>query len=336
MKKIFYGMLLLPLVVTPVLANSDRPVYGPTLENEHLYRIALRVRPTRNLTVQQVMIALLNENPNAFAKSNINFLKSGYRLVIPDMTEIAKISAKTAWEQVDLQNKAWSQGAEPLVAQTKIQAVPESKEQLATNEARPFTAFFDIASHHFNPEVETTMTSLSATDADQLATLVQNTQRFEQQTTAELASLKQHNQDLETKVAQLNEQLKTMTYHFIQLSTYIKNQDAGGYGKAVLKNLIEYGWGLGGSLIALALLLWAYARSGKNRHSTKQSKPEHDEYDFLQGKESIPTKLDLARAYIDMGDDHAAQSTLKDVLQKGDENQQQIARDLMGKLNLGL
>ncbi len=335
MKKIFYGMLLLPLVVTPVLANSNRPVYGPTLQNEHLYRIALRVRPSRNLTVQQVMIALLNENPNAFTKSNINFLKSGFRLVIPDESQIAKIAPKIAWEQVDQQNKAWTQGGELLADQTKMAPVQESHEQLATTETRPFTAFFDIASHRFNPEVETTMTSLSTTNSDQIATLVENTARFEQQTTAELASLKQHNQALETKVAQLNEQLKTMSYHFIQLSTYIKNQDTG-YGQAVLKNLKEYGWSLGGSLLALALLLWAYIGIGKNRSTSKKDKAEHDEYDFLQGKESIPTKLDLARAYIDMGDDYSAQSTLKDVLQKGDENQQQIARDLMAKLNLAL
>lgn len=336
MKKIFYGMLLLSLVVTPVLANTGRSLYGPTLENEHLYRIALRVRPNRTFTVQQVMIALLNENPNAFAKSNINFLKSGYRLVIPDEAQIAKISPKIAWQQVDSQNKVWTQAGEILANQSNIQPVQGQNEQLTTNEIRPFTAFFDIASHRFNSEVEATMTSLGATNADQLAALMENTQRFEQQTNAELASLKQHNQALETKVAQLNEQLKTMSYHFIQLSTYIRNQDTGGYGKAVLKNLKDYGWSLGGSLLALALLLWTYARIGKNRNSSKQNQPEHDEYDFLQGKDSIPTKLDLARAYIDMGDDHAAQSTLRDVLQKGDENQQQIARDLMGKLNLGL
>lgn len=44
------------------------------------------------------------------------------------------------------------------------------------------------------------------------------------------------------------------------------------------------------------------------------------------------TKLDLARAYVDMGDDDMARSLLSEVLEQGSDTQQQEARTLLGRL----
>ena len=46
----------------------------------------------------------------------------------------------------------------------------------------------------------------------------------------------------------------------------------------------------------------------------------------------VGTKLDLARAYIDMGDPDGARSILKEVLEEGDDSQQQEARQLLDEL----
>ena len=46
----------------------------------------------------------------------------------------------------------------------------------------------------------------------------------------------------------------------------------------------------------------------------------------------VGTKLDLARAYIDMGDPDVARSILKEVLGEGDDSQQQEARQLLDEL----
>ena len=43
-------------------------------------------------------------------------------------------------------------------------------------------------------------------------------------------------------------------------------------------------------------------------------------------------KLDLARAYIDMGDHEGARSILEEVVEKGDTKQQQEAKALIGSL----
>lgn len=56
-----------------------------------------------------------------------------------------------------------------------------------------------------------------------------------------------------------------------------------------------------------------------------------EEEDFVLGDE-ISTKLDLARAYIDMGDAEGARTTLEEVIAEGNEEQQQEARELMQQI----
>ncbi|HCB42740.1 MAG TPA: peptigoglycan-binding protein LysM, partial [Pseudomonas sp.] len=59
---------------------------------------------------------------------------------------------------------------------------------------------------------------------------------------------------------------------------------------------------------------------------------EDDEFDFLSGTDECATKLDLARAYIDMGDQEGARDILNEVVDEGSEQQQQEARSLMERL----
>ncbi|QKE63732.1 FimV family protein [Aquipseudomonas campi] len=57
-----------------------------------------------------------------------------------------------------------------------------------------------------------------------------------------------------------------------------------------------------------------------------------DDFDFLSGTDETATKLDLARAYIDMGDAEGARDILDEVVAEGNEGQQQEARELISKL----
>ncbi|WP_068830124.1 FimV/HubP family polar landmark protein [Pseudomonas sp. BMS12] len=57
-----------------------------------------------------------------------------------------------------------------------------------------------------------------------------------------------------------------------------------------------------------------------------------DDFDFLSGTDETATKLDLARAYIDMGDSEGARDILDEVIAEGNEGQQQEARELIAKL----
>ena len=60
-----------------------------------------------------------------------------------------------------------------------------------------------------------------------------------------------------------------------------------------------------------------------------------DDYDLETPSviEEVGTKLDLARAFVDMGDEDAAKETLTEVMEQGDQTQIQEAKDLLDKLS---
>ena len=56
------------------------------------------------------------------------------------------------------------------------------------------------------------------------------------------------------------------------------------------------------------------------------------DFDFLDGGDEATTKLDLARAYIEMGDSEGARDILGEVLKEGNAGQQDEAKDMLSKL----
>ena len=81
--------------------------YGPVKANDTLWSIAERVRPSRSLTPQQVMVALLRANPDAFYDNNVNRLKKGYVLRLDNPSMIAAINRAEAVREISRQNRAW-------------------------------------------------------------------------------------------------------------------------------------------------------------------------------------------------------------------------------------
>ena len=57
-----------------------------------------------------------------------------------------------------------------------------------------------------------------------------------------------------------------------------------------------------------------------------------DDFSFLSGTDETATKLDLARAYIDMGDAEGARDILDEVIAEGTATQQDEARELVARL----
>ena len=59
---------------------------------------------------------------------------------------------------------------------------------------------------------------------------------------------------------------------------------------------------------------------------------DEPEFDFLSGTDEVATKLDLAQAYIDMGDNDGARDILGEVLSEGDDGQKTEAKDMLSRL----
>ncbi|MDP4640559.1 MAG: LysM peptidoglycan-binding domain-containing protein, partial [Pseudomonadales bacterium] len=85
-------------------ANLKDGEYGVTGAGDTLWSIAMRVQPVAAVSVQQTMLALQRANPDAFVNNNINLLKAGYVLRIPEGQEFQRETAASALEQVRAQN----------------------------------------------------------------------------------------------------------------------------------------------------------------------------------------------------------------------------------------
>ncbi len=89
------------------IANNGEITYGPVKTTDTLWRIASQMKPDNSVTVQQVMMALLNENPQAFDQQNINNLKAGYVLRIADPAVISEMTSGEAERIAKLQYEQW-------------------------------------------------------------------------------------------------------------------------------------------------------------------------------------------------------------------------------------
>ncbi len=96
--------------------------YGPVPKGDSLWEIALQTRPDSSINVNQMMLALLRSNPDAFFQDNINALKSGEILRIPDRDEILDLTSQDALDFVKSHNSLWNEyrvavsGTAPIVS----------------------------------------------------------------------------------------------------------------------------------------------------------------------------------------------------------------------------
>lgn len=90
--------------------------YGPVATGDTLWSIATRTRHDESVTINQMMLALLRANPEAFADNNINRLKKGAVLRIPAREEATILAASEAAAQVRDQMQAWGGGAATIAA----------------------------------------------------------------------------------------------------------------------------------------------------------------------------------------------------------------------------
>ncbi len=85
-------------------------VYGPTSRNDTLWGIASKVRPDSSISIQRAMVSIFEANPDAFMRGNINNLKRGAEIQIPDNDAFADISQREALRVIAAHNESWKSG----------------------------------------------------------------------------------------------------------------------------------------------------------------------------------------------------------------------------------
>ena len=83
--------------------------YGPVAPNDTLWSLASQLRPDASISVQQMMVALLRANPEAFWQDNINSLKAGAVMRIPAREEIVGLGQGDALSQAKQHNALWEE-----------------------------------------------------------------------------------------------------------------------------------------------------------------------------------------------------------------------------------
>ena len=90
--------------------------YGPVVTGDTLWSLAKNLRPDTSVSIQQMMFAILRANPEAFINRNINGLKRGQVLQLPDMPEIRSLDKAEAFAMTKNQNELWAEARSAVAA----------------------------------------------------------------------------------------------------------------------------------------------------------------------------------------------------------------------------
>ncbi len=126
----------------PAAPVAERPAhaaaagqYGPVAAGETLSEVARSTRPDDATNLNEMMLAMLKANPNAFYRDNINALKRGAILRIPSSDEIkGSGSAMAAAAAVREQNEAWGANV-PVAKPTLVAKTGAPKSSTASGNA---------------------------------------------------------------------------------------------------------------------------------------------------------------------------------------------------------
>ncbi|WP_288369791.1 FimV/HubP family polar landmark protein [uncultured Marinobacter sp.] len=116
--------------------------FGPTGPSDTLWSIAQRMRPDSSVSMQQMMLAIQDLNPDAFIDGNINKLKRGQVLRAPTLDQIQRRTKAEANRVVARQNEEF-QSPRPVDATRAAQgetAPAQTAENAGTDELKLLVA----------------------------------------------------------------------------------------------------------------------------------------------------------------------------------------------------
>ncbi|MEF1288876.1 FimV/HubP family polar landmark protein, partial [Vibrio sp. M260118] len=142
-----------PQFSEPLARNSrvtqPSQFYGPTTEQETLWSIASKLRPSNAVTVQQTLYAIFQLNPQAFDNQNIHELIPQSTIRIPSLAQVSNVSTQEA---------------------VKVMAAHQARLGNAPQVTAPRTTAPATTNTSTDVSVEETQASDAATDSEQKTT----------------------------------------------------------------------------------------------------------------------------------------------------------------------
>src|SRR5476651_806315 len=118
-----------PAPVPAATPAITKPAQYTTTSRDTLWEIAAKVR--KGGSVQQTMLAIQALNPDAFIDGNINRLKKGQVLRLPDAQQTTALPQSQAVADVKEQNLAWRQGRRLPTAARQVDATRRERAGVA-------------------------------------------------------------------------------------------------------------------------------------------------------------------------------------------------------------
>ena len=347
----------------------DRPVAGAnyvTTSSDTLWRIASTL-VQQGVSVQQIMLAIVAANPSAFMNGNVNGLKSGCNLQLPAGEE-RDVDAVSARAEIKLQNEAWAKvgtwagSCSRSVADLDldVRIVPSDVE--LKREPASEKSFTDLTLQNVGDDqiLDIRSESLAVVEPLQINELggpVDHLNAIVDELQFQLAKR-------DTEIAELRAELASRPVsRALPAPPGIVESTAQRSQSLPVSQVPD--WAVMAGIGTLLTGLFALTRV--KRRQRRQLLSLDENVGVLQGTETssvsitgltpapledisregigetdvadasiygaetdpIDSKLDLARAYIDMGDEDGARPVLLEAINHGDPGQQAEARELL-------
>ena len=206
--------------------SSGPSTYGPVGADDTLYSIANEVRP-QSVTANQAMIALLRTNPDAFLGNNINRLKRGAVLRVPDRDAMASVSTSEATRRVREQMASWrsSRGTEVASAEASKSSGAESaagKPDATAGGSKPEETTASAEGHLtvVAPEDASGQRSTASLADAKLDATDKNIETLQKR----MGTLEETNASLESENKDLKQQLESMKADLVRLKAMVNVQ----------------------------------------------------------------------------------------------------------------
>ena len=233
-------------------------VYGPVQPNETLWRIANRVRPDKSVSVNRMMDALVEANPQAFINGDRNRLKAWATLKVPNRQAVLADQAQRVPETVTVTPAA-------TVAPIASAKVTPSAQAAELAEVKARTAAVDTETQQIKARLQSLKADVASLEAQsaqrdaQIATLLAKVSTQTSQTsdtTRTTQANTDHSPKADASPAQ-NAQPPAASQPTAAIPAPIAKATTGDYGLAGLRSMLPAVGATNLTLVLSASLLMA-------------------------------------------------------------------------------
>lgn len=331
------------------------------LRHDTLWEIALELRPDTSVSIQQMMLALLRVNTDSFSYDNINWLKAGETLWIPSYFEMQTLSKTEALAETLAQNNVWreARGLATVdagwLASANVSALDGGlrlarveREDLQGYDASRFDAggSYDAQALTLANEqlVELSQEKLELEDKlSEAEAIIEDLRRLVELKDDELAALQ--SQSLDGQAKPVPEQLERLQSLFESMVRLLRDHWeitlAGITAMLILAVWLALrrkpadntlGQATPAASIRPDFAGMARGEPATSHHEDEIGEDDTDAEQLDTAEHAAHNKLDLARAYLELGDDENAHSILEEVLADGNAAQKEEARQLLARI----